>query len=222
MDEGCKASKKGKSELMVDPAQYFRIEYDNKGRFISYWHQINEIMILSLDPVLEIGIGNAFVANYLKQRGIDIATMDIDDRLGPDSVGSVLSIPFSDGVFKVVACFEVLEHLPYEDFPKALCEIYRVLDEYALLSLPDSTRAHRMEIWIPKMGVFKRLIELPWIKGPKHVFDGEHHWEIGKCGYPLRKIIGDMEKAGFEVEKTFRVFEHSYHRFFKLKKKRKG
>lgn len=221
MDDGCKASKKGKSELMVDPSQYFRIEYDAKVRFISYWHQINEVMALSLAPVLEIGIGNAFVANYLKQKGINITTMDIDERLRPDSVGSLLSIPFPDGVFKVVTCFEVLEHLPYEDFSKALSEIYRVSDEYAILSVPDASGAHRVEIWIPKLGVFKRLIELPWIKGSKHVFDGEHHWEIGKHSYPLRRIVSDMRKVGFEVEKTFRVFEHPYHRFFKLKKTRK-
>jgi len=178
-------------------------------------------MTLNLAPVLEIGIGNAFVANYLKQRGINITTMDIDERLRPDSFGSVLSIPFPDGVFKIVVCFEVLEHLPYENFLTALSEIYRVSDEYSILSLPDATRAHRLEIWIPKVGVFKRLIELPWIKAPKHVFDGEHHWEIGKQLYPLKRIISDMKKAGFEVEKTFRVFEHPYHRFIKLKKTRK-
>jgi len=203
---------------MVDPSQYFRREYDNKERFISYWHQIDELMTLGRAPVLEIGIGNGFVANYLKERRIDVTTMDIDDRLRPDKVGSVLSMPFPDGAFKVVTCFEVLEHLPYEDFPKAMSEIYRVLGEYAILSMPDSTRAHRVEIWIPRLGTFKRLIQSPSVKPLKHVFDGYHHWEIGKDGYPLSRIISDMKRVGFEVEKTFRVFENPYHRFFKLKK----
>ena len=118
MDENCKGTKKDDSKHMVDPSQYFRIGYDTKERFISYWHQISEVITINLAPILEIGIGNAFVANYLKQRGIDITTMDIDERLKPDRVGSVLSIPFPDGVFKVVICFEVLEHLAYVDFPK--------------------------------------------------------------------------------------------------------
>jgi SAM-dependent methyltransferase len=212
---------KGKSEVAVASCVYFRREYDSKERFLSYWHQINEVMIIGLAPILEIGIGNAFVANYLKARGIDVTTIDIDERLRPDKVGSVLSMPFPDGAFKLVTCFEVLEHLPYEDFSKALSEIYRVLGEYAILSIPDSTGAHRIEIWIPKLGEFKRLIQLPWVKPQKHVFDGCHHWEIGKDGYSLSRIISDMKRVGFEVEKTFRVFENPYHRFFKLKKAEK-
>lgn len=49
-------------------------------------------------------------------------------------------------------------------------------------------------------------------------FDGEHYWEIGKAGYPLSKIINDIQIAGFKIEKTHRVFEFPYHRFFILKR----
>ena len=50
-------------------------------------------------------------------------------------------------------------------------------------------------------------------------FDGEHYWEIGKAGYPLSKIINEIQKVGFRVEKTYRVFENPYHRFLLLRKK---
>jgi len=203
---------------MVNPSPYFRKAYDNKARFISYWHQINEVMTLGLAPVLEIGIGNGFVANYLKKSQIDVTTMDIDEQLKPDKVGSILSIPFSDGSFKVVTCFEVLEHLPYKDFSKALTQIYRVVIEYAILSMPDSSSVIKFDIWIPKVVQYKRLIQFPWIKPRKHVFNGYHHWEIGKDGYPLHRIISDIKKVGFGIEKTFRIYENPYHRFFKLKK----
>lgn len=46
----------------------------------------------------------------------------------------------------------------------------------------------------------------------------EHYWEIGKAGYPSSKIINDIQRAGFEIEKTCRVFEHPYHSFFIVKK----
>ena len=49
-------------------------------------------------------------------------------------------------------------------------------------------------------------------------FDGEHYWEIGKAGYPLSKIIKDIQRAGFKIEKTYSVFENPYHRVFILKK----
>jgi hypothetical protein len=31
-------------KLQVEPKHYFNESYDAKKRFISYWHQINEIM----------------------------------------------------------------------------------------------------------------------------------------------------------------------------------
>ena len=49
-------------------------------------------------------------------------------------------------------------------------------------------------------------------------YTGEHYWEIGKAGYPLQKVIGEMRNAGFKIEKTYRIFENPYHRFFILKK----
>jgi len=49
-------------------------------------------------------------------------------------------------------------------------------------------------------------------------FDGEHYWEIGKAGYPLREVMNEMRSAGFKVKKTCRVFEIPYHRFFILNK----
>ena len=75
----------------------------------------------------------------------------------------------------VPASFELLEHLPCEG------EIHRISSKYAVLSLPDSIRAYRLDIQIPKVGELKILIPLPRLKAPKHEFDGEHYWEIGKA-----------------------------------------
>jgi len=202
----------------VEPNHYFSKSYDSKERFISYWHQINEIIKLNPKRVLEIGIGNGFVSKYLKERGINIITLDIDCRLQPDVVGSVTNIPFTDKSFDVVACYEVLEHLPYENFHTSLCEIFRVSSSYAIISLPDVSRVYRIDVQIPKIGEIKRLFYLPRRKMPVHNFDGEHYWEMGKFGYPLKKIIEDIQRAGFEVKKTYRVFEFPYHRFFVLRK----
>jgi len=217
-DRESKEDKARKLGPQVEPSHYFRREYDSKGRFISYWHQIDEILSLEPKSVLEVGIGNNLVANYLKWRGINITTIDIDERLNPDHVGSVLDMPFAGNSFEVVACYELLEHLPYEDIPKSLYEIHRVSGRYAVLSLPDSTRAYRLDIQIPKIGELKRLISLPRLRPPKHEFDGEHYWEIGKAGYPLQKVMDEMRSAGFEIKKTYRVFEVPYHRFFVLAK----
>lgn len=209
-----------KTAPQVEPSHYFRKQYDEKRRFISYWHQLDEVISLSPRSVLEVGIGNSLVANYLKQRGIRVTTLDIDKRLRPDCVGSLLAMPFADGSFEVAACYEVLEHLPYENFREALQEICRVTQRYVILSLPDCTRAYRVNIQIPKVGELKRLVRLPRLRVPEHRFDGEHYWEIGKAGYPLGKVSSAMEAAGFDIVKTYRVFEMPYHRFFVLSKRR--
>lgn len=144
--------------------------------------------------------------------------LDIDRRLNPDIAGSVLNIPFADESFDVVACYELLEHLPYENFCNALSEIFRVCKSHAILSLPDASRVYRIDVQIPKIGEIKRLIHLPRRKKPIHNFDGEHYWEIGKAGYPSSKITNDIERAGFRIEKTYRVFKNPYHGFFILKR----
>jgi ubiquinone/menaquinone biosynthesis C-methylase UbiE len=208
--------------FQLEPEQYFSKNYDTKYRFISYWHQLDEIMTLEPESILEIGKGNGFVSNYLKSRGLKINTVDIDKRLNPNAVGSVLFIPFSDKAFEVVAAFEVLEHLPFKDFSRALAEIYRVSRKNVVLSLPDFTRAYRIYFQLPKLGEFSRLILFPRRKKIKHVFDGEHYWEIGKDGYPLQRIMDGMRQAGFTIKKTYRIFEAPYYRFFVLTKRPTG
>ena len=205
-------------KLQVKRDHYYDIDYDTKQRFCSYWHQIHEILLLKQNEVLEIGVGNSFVCEYLRERGADIVTLDIDKELKPDVVGSVLNIPFQDRSFQIVACYELLEHLPYENLSKALSEIFRVSKSYAILSLPDATRVYRVHIHIPRIGEIKKLVPSPRIKSPIHRFDGEHYWEIGKVGYPLKRVVSDIEKQGLQLERTYRVYEMPYHRFFILRK----
>lgn len=204
----------------VESQHYHKVDYDTKGRFCGYWHQIDELVSLKPDSILEIGVGSGLVCNYLKQRGFKVTTLDIDERLNPDKLGSVLAIPFPGGSFAVVACYEVLEHLPFEDFSRALKEIHRVSKLHAVLSLPDSTRTYRLDVQIPKIGEFKMLVPFPRLRAPVHRFDGQHFWEIGKAGYPLRRVRDVIRRSGFEIKKTYRVFEMPYHRFFILDKRR--
>ena len=202
----------------VEPDHYFDKSYDSKERIISYWYQAKEIIDLKPEKVLEIGIGNGFVSQYLKNRKINVVTLDIDERLKPDIPGSILNIPFVDGSFDTIASYEVLEHLPYDNVKKALSEIYRVSQKHVILSLPDCTLAYRFCLSIPRIGMINKLIPLPRFRARQHVFDGEHYWEIGKAGYPLNEILNDIQKTGFNVERTYRLFENPYHRYFILKK----
>lgn len=204
-------------EFQVEPELFFTDYYNSKDRLISYWNQVKEIMNLNPKKVLEIGIGNRFTSQYLKNSNINVLTLDIDKRLNPDICGSILDIPFSNESFDVVASFEVLEHLPYEDAKKALIEIHRISQKYVILSLPDATKVYRFCFFIPYKGLYNKLIPIPQ-KPTKHVFNGMHYWEIGKINYSLDKIINDIKLTGFKVERTYRLIENPYHRFFILSK----
>lgn len=169
--------------IQVDKSHYFNIEYDSKGRFCSYWHQINEIItkLAEVDKdnaiyrnVLEVGIGNSFVSEYLRKRGIKVLTIDIDKSLNPDYIGSVTDLPFDDSSFELIACYEVLEHLPFDDFSLALNEMRRVTKKLVIISLPNSSPCLRFQFEIPKICRIKILIPIPYPLRV-HKFDGQHY-----------------------------------------------
>jgi predicted SAM-dependent methyltransferase len=189
-------------------------KYVSKKRWISYWHQLDEIIKCKPSNVLEIGIGSSVIKTLCKHFGIDIKTIDIDQDLKPDHVATVIDLPFDDDWFDLIVCFQVLEHIPYKEFSKALLELYRVARQHVILSLPDARRIWSYQFYIPKVGSFYFHIPRPKIREYIHKFDGEHHWEINKKGYSLNRIISDINKVGFILEKSYRINENPYHRFF--------
>lgn len=82
---------------------------------------------------------------------------------------------------------------------------------------PDATKVYRFCFFILYKGLYNKLIPIPQ-KPTKHVFNGMHYWEIGKINYSLDKIINDIKLTGFKIERTYRLIENPYHRFFILSK----
>ncbi len=199
----------------VDKSIYYGKNYLAPGRFAVYGHQLRELITLEPDTLLEIGVGNALVSRILRETGLAVTTIDHDPALSPDVVGSVTSLPFKTASFDVVACFEVLEHIPYEQIPQALGEIHRVCRRHAVISLPDASLTFRVHI----PGLLRKKVYVQPFRRPRpHAFNGEHYWEINKKGFPLKDVRARMEEAGFIVEHTFRPWEMAHHRFFRLKK----
>jgi len=190
-------------------------EYDHKSRWISYWHQIDEVLGLGPQSVLEIGIGGKVVSNYLKDRGIKVVTLDTDDNLKPDVTASVVKMPFGDDSFDVVLCAEVLEHLPFEKLEESLKELKRVSKKNIILSLPHFGHSLKFSFKIPL--IKERKLAARLALPIKHEFNGEYYWEIGKKGYPLKKIR-DIVKKYFKIKKEFIPFENQYHHLFVLEK----
>lgn len=195
-------------------------QYDYLSRWVSYWHQIDEVLKMDPKNVLEIGIGNKTVTDYLKKQGVAVTTLDINPKLKPDIVGSVLKIPVADGFFDVILCAEVLEHLSFDDFENCLKELKRVACRGVVLSLPHFGPTLTLSFKIP----FIRQIKIAW-KVPyhpkhqsKYQFNGGHQWEIGKKKYTLSKVRNIIKKH-FQIERNFIPWENQYHHFFILEKR---
>ena len=202
----------------VEKSHYEFKRYMGKGRWNSVWHQIDEVIELNPEKVLEIGPGPGVFKKIGNLFGISVETLDIDPELAPDHVGSATALPFVDDSHDVVCAFQMLEHLPYEKSIKAFREMVRVSKAYVVISLPDSKPVWRYRFYIPKLGVFDWLMPRPFAKPQIHKFDGEHHWEIGKQGFELKRIVDDFSFTA-SLKKTYRVKENSYHRFFVFEKR---
>lgn len=203
------------NKIQVKPDHYFNQEYDDLERWISYWHQIHEVLNLQPKSVLEIGPGNKLVSTILRRHINKVVTVDHDDKLLPDVCADICQLPFKANSFDVILCAQVLEHLPFSLFSQTLKEIARV-GRQAVISLPHAGPTIYTCIKIPLLPYMRFFVKLPYFG--THRFDGQHYWEIGKRKTPLSKI-NKVIKQVFKIHKSFIHPESPWYRFFILKRK---
>lgn len=206
--------------------------YLSRERWISFWYQILEVTqalkwedrILPMegsDPsgrsVLEIGPGPGIVSSVLRNMGVRVTTLDIDERLRPRVVGDVTRLPFADQSFDVVLIAEVLEHIPFSEVPRALRELSRVVRQSIVITLPHyaiftPSFAFKLFPFVPRASmVFP--VSFPVL----HRFDGQHYWEIGKWGTSLSQVKQTLTRhTGFLMKKDYLIEENPFHHVFVL------
>jgi ubiquinone/menaquinone biosynthesis C-methylase UbiE len=206
-----------KLEKQVGKSVYSFERYTKVDRWSSYFYQLREILSKSPSSVLEVGVGDGVIRDYLlNHTKIDYKSLNIAEDLKPDMVGSVTNISLLDNSFDLVCAFEILEHLPFSSFDKSVSELFRVSKSFVIISLPHFGPPVFFDFKFPLLPrirfAFKILFPL------KHVFNGQHYWEIGKRGYPTKRIKSVLKKYGNLVSE-FVPSENQYHHFFILKKK---
>jgi len=200
----------------VDKTAYQFFSYAHPGRFVSYYHQLAEALSLAPKSILEVGVGNGVFRDYIKgNTTTSYTSVDVADDLHPDVVSGVTSLPFADDSFDAVCAFEILEHIPFDQFEKALAEIHRVARHAVVLSLPHFGPPVKFLLKVPFLPEISFAFKIPFAR--KHVFNGHHYWEIGKNGYSPRIVRAILQKYFF-IKKEFVPFENQYHHFYILKK----
>lgn len=197
----------------VSSEHYVRFSYLKKERWMNFWYQIDGVRCLGGKTVLEVGKGNGLVSETLAKLGLQVKTLDIDERLAPDFTGSVSSVPAADASFDVVLAAEVLEHLPWKEVPRALAEIRRVSVKGAVITLPYPGTILAGAFKAPGIRWVRFIFKLPhfW---KHHAFTGEHYWELGKKGYSLSSFRIFLHNAGFSrIEESMHEDDPGRYRF---------
>lgn len=88
--------------------------------------------------VLDAGCGEGVLVSEYADR-LEITGVDANYASDRVTHGSVTALPFPDATFDRALCLDVLEHLSFEDQPRALGELHRVLKPSAelLVSVPN-------------------------------------------------------------------------------------
>ena len=195
------------------------LKHVSKG-FVSYWHQVNEILHLEPQTVLEIGICQGIFWKYMRELGFQTFTLDFDKNLNPNILGNIIDLPLMNEAIDVIGCFEVLEHLPITEFSGILTEFYRVVRIGAVISVPDINWFLDLRMSIPKL-TLQRVITIPRLipkSAPVSPSKHGHHWHIGNVGFSKKRIVGLIKDSGFDLLKEFRVPGFPGHHFFVLRK----
>jgi len=201
--------------------------YDHKARWLHYYNQVREVARqirarkgdIENFRVLEVGPSHGFVADYLKKFGTNVTTIDNKKEYKPDVLGTVLDMPFKPNTFDMVIICEVLEHMPYRDFPTALKELHRVTRGSVLLSVPDVRRiVFSLDLKLPFLKPIRALVRIPTFKTHVCPVPGGHQWEIGKKGYSLGVIRKTIKDAGFSIKDDKVFIDTPKNHYFILKK----
>ena len=196
--------------------------------------------------ILEVGPGAKYLQILLKEIGYeDIITIDAQQDLDPDILCDIRTVDERKYAsrFDLIACFQVLEHISYEDFRLVLRKFRVMTQKYVFISVPFVGR----HIYV-NFQLLKRLFNfvlyklnkpkyfdankgtvftIPHINLPNRKYREEfkrefpfaiHYWEIGRNGLTKKKFLGDIEEQGFLVKQTFHNKLYPYH-FFVLAKK---
>jgi len=149
----------------------------------------------------------------------EVVSCDVEEWAEPDLVADVRDLPLPDDYADISACFQVLEHLPYDEVGRALAELRRVTRRRIVISVPHVTLHLVLGLKLPSRPM--RTFFVPFgdpffvrFDGPKE--PAFHCWELGYRGYSRRGFERLLRSTGLTVTGRFRNPYLPWHHFFIL------
>ncbi len=177
-----------------------------------YWHQqkLMEGVLSPNDRIAEIGVGSKFTYNYLKAKGFNIVSVDIDAGKKPDILENIVSCDDSFFNFDVILAFNIFEHLPYGEFLTVVQKMSRGNVKHFFLGLPLNKKVvFEFKIRLGRYLNREWIVTLP----KKRITTPNHHWELEYADYTGKRLIADMHNHGFIPEKNFSYRLQSFFHF---------
>ena len=205
-------------QFKVSKSYYLeRIDFLNWFR---YFHLVRDVLDLKAGRILEIGTGSGIVCNCIKPLVDSYHVLDINGELEPDFIGDVREFqPALESGYDCVIAADVLEHLPFSDFRKAVGNLHAYLEDggNALFTIPHrqsnflfmDPRQIPYVITVPtgflSFGAFwRRFVKRKiWI-------DPSHCWEIGDGKVKVKDVDAALREVGFEVVKFDKLLYVDY------------
>lgn len=199
-------------------SSYLTLQYNSKARWLNYWYQIAETLEVSPESVLVTGKGNGITENTIRQFSNEktrVMTLDINYAVNSDVAGVLTGLPFANDSFDVIVCCQVLEHMPFDQFPLALSELHRVARKRVVLSLPHGGKKMTLAGSLPFSEEKRLVITSPFTK--KQGKGKQHYWEIGR-GVSFHHVKRQLTRL-FDIEKDYLNEISCDQRFFVLRRK---
>jgi len=140
--------------------------------------------------VLDAGCGEGVIVDEYAGR---LAIEGLDPNYSSERVrnGSLVALPYDDNSFDRALCLDVLEHLSFEDQPRALAELHRVLRPGGelLVSVPNLAHLQSRVHFLLRGRLIRTASEL------KHPGDR-----------PIAEYLQLATRAGFELTRRQGIF----------------
>lgn len=176
---------------------------ESKRHWIFYWNQLRTLnaVLEEGDRILEIGVGTRFTSDYLKSKGYDVTTLDIDTQKKPDIVADIVTFDLP-GKYDHILGFEVFEHIPFEDFKIVLSKLHAASEKYFLMSLPRNEK-----VWLNAVAALPGSKQLRFRMATKRnkILSRHHFWEVDYGPYNNKMLQALFTEKGFQAERIEKV-----------------